>query len=72
MGENIEERLLDEFEYLLKTFDWSYQYSDDHGVWRRGRAHAEAIANKFKELNDHSLELYKKADALYEEYKNGK
>ena len=30
-------------ETLLKTHDWTYNYSDDHGVWRRGQKHANEI-----------------------------
>ena len=30
-------------EECLKTMDWYYDYSDDHGVWKRGRDKAEEI-----------------------------
>ena len=27
----------------LKHHDWTYEYSDDHGVWRSGSAHQDKI-----------------------------
>ena len=30
-------------ETLLKQHDWYYQYSDDHRMWKRGKAEAEEI-----------------------------
>ena len=28
---------------LLRRFDWSYEYSDDHSVWRRGAAEEKKL-----------------------------
>lgn len=27
---------IEEYTEALRRHDWSFQYSDDHGVWRRG------------------------------------
>lgn len=27
----------DQYEHYLKTFDWNYEFSDDHYVWKRGQ-----------------------------------
>ena len=34
---------LQEFYDYLSGHDWSYQYSDDHKEWRKGRDNAEVI-----------------------------
>jgi hypothetical protein len=31
------------YEELLKTHDWTYNYSDDHRYWKKGVAEAEEI-----------------------------
>lgn len=37
--------LFDEYVKQLASHDWAYDYSDDHGVWRRGEAkHKELVA----------------------------
>lgn len=38
----------DAFVNQLKNHDWHFEYSDDHSVWRRGRANLEAIRAKAK------------------------
>jgi len=43
-----EEELWDHFEKCLKAHDWTYNYSDDHGVWRAGEEQA-AHLNKVLE-----------------------
>lgn len=43
---------LKDFYQRLNTFDWTYEMSDDHGVWQRGRAaqgELEAIAKQSPE-----------------------
>lgn len=35
---------------LLKTHDWTYDFSDDGSVWRRGQAQREAIIEALKAL----------------------
>ena len=35
----------DEYLKLLKGHDWYYQYSDDHGVWRKGSQSAKNLVN---------------------------
>ena len=34
---------LDTLEKLLKTHDWTYQYSDDHRVWSKGNEQSKEI-----------------------------
>ncbi len=36
---------LQEFYDLLKAHDWSYQYSDDHRHWSRGRDEHQQLQN---------------------------
>ena len=35
----------DDYLKLLKAHDWTYQYSDDHGVWRKGSQAAQNLVN---------------------------
>lgn len=35
--------LLVELEGLLRTHDWTYQYSDDHRAWTKGNNESQAI-----------------------------
>lgn len=44
--------LLEEFYKELCRFDWWYEYSDDHSVWKRG--------------SDRETELYLKGESLGE------
>lgn len=39
---------LQEYEELLKNHDWYYQYSDDHGVWDRGKTNFEYIIQQYQ------------------------
>lgn len=34
---------LDTLETLLKTHDWTYNYSDDHRAWKKGNEQADEI-----------------------------
>ena len=27
---------IEDYEHMLKGFDWYYEYSDDHRVWKKG------------------------------------
>lgn len=41
-------------EDLTKDFllaDWHYEFSDDYGVYNRGRAQVEKITKQFKDIN---------------------
>lgn len=35
---------LEQYQHLLATHDWFYDYSDDYSVWKRGQEHAAKIA----------------------------
>lgn len=41
----------EQFIKLLKSFDSSYNYSDDHNVWKRGQAQLEDIQTALRELH---------------------
>lgn len=57
---------LEEFEQLLKAHDWTYNYSDDHRVWTRGREQANNIAKARKLLDEKGLK--EEADKLHYKY----
>lgn len=38
------------FERAIRFHDWYYDYSDDYGVWRRGRARHQALDSQRKQL----------------------
>jgi hypothetical protein len=33
----------EEYQAKLKAHDWYYDYSDDHSVWRRGKAERQEL-----------------------------
>jgi hypothetical protein len=37
---------------IKHTTDWSYQFSDDHNVWKSGREQAQILANLGIEVED--------------------
>jgi hypothetical protein len=41
----------------LKTHDWYYEYSDDHSVYSRGRASAQAI-QKMRDAIDEDFKIW--------------
>ena len=53
------------FEKLLDSHDWTYMYSDDHSVWRRGIAESDRINGMLKSL---SVDDQVRAKALYDKY----
>ena len=53
---------LREFDNLLASHDWFYDYSDDYGVWQRGMNQARLIATVRK--------LSERHEALYEIYRD--
>lgn len=55
MAKNQNIKLLIELEDLLKSHDWSYQYSDDHMYFKRGRASEEKIRAKMEECINANL-----------------
>ena len=46
---------LEEFEQLLRTHDWTYNYSDDHRAWTKGREEANKIAKIIKPIKSNIL-----------------
>lgn len=42
---NGEQMTIEEFYKLLEGHDWTYQYSDDFSVWRRGSDRAKQISH---------------------------
>ena len=57
---------LEEFEQLLKAHDWTYNDSDDHRVWTKGREQANNIAKARKLLDEKGLK--EEADKLHYKY----
>lgn len=55
---------LNEFWNMLHNHDWSYNYSDDHSVWRRG----EAQIGEIRAIVEAGGEEYKKLFNEYSEY----
>lgn len=41
--QNANQELIDKYTQLVNSFDLTYEYSDDHNVWRRGNAHHSQI-----------------------------
>ena len=54
-----------EFYRLLQRHDWSYNYSDDHRMWTKGRDEANMIEHILKG-NSHDP----KFRSLYDEYRS--
>ena len=55
---------LNKFWRMLSNHDWTYNYSDDHSVWRRGESQLSAI----KEVVKVGGEEYKNLFDEYSEY----
>lgn len=58
-----------EFEELLRTHDWFYNYADDSRAYEAGRKESVAIRLALTNLENDGLKA--EADALYEKYKRG-
>ena len=39
---------IDMFQQALRSHDWSFEYSDDQEVWRRGRANYQKLLAQVK------------------------
>ena len=61
-GNMNQEELWDHYKACLRRHDWTYNYSDDHGVWRHGvaqRDHLLLIRERVEELDEKTAtELY--------------
>lgn len=58
---------LDHYRRCLACHDWTFEYSDDHSVWRRGCAELAEIQRlqqqldpKFKIWNEYAPNSYKR------------
>jgi len=60
---------MEEYIKLLKSHDWTYDYSDDHSVWQRGSKEADAI-RRLGDKVDPDRELYKKHSPFYDDVKD--
>jgi hypothetical protein len=58
--------ILAQYEEMLKTHDWTYGWSDDFSVWKRGSAQRKKINAMKKELEESGLD--NEAKELYEKY----
>lgn len=58
---------LSEFEELLRTHDWFYNYADDSRAYDKGRKESFAIRLARTNLENEGLKA--EADALFEQYK---
>jgi len=50
---------LTSYENELRRFDWQFEYSDDHSVWREGKTKLAAL-RKVQQLLDHNKEIWNK------------
>lgn len=57
-----------EFEKLLQAHDWTYTYSDDHRVWKKGVAEETQINLARNLLADQGVDKVT-LDELYSKYK---
>ena len=55
-------------EKLLKAHDWSYEFSDDHRVWQRGREERNAINQEQKRLISNGLATEEEVQELTHKY----
>ncbi len=58
---------LDTLETLLKTHDWTYNYSDDHRAWKKGNEQSDEICRQMDICC--GLGLDKIANELYNKYR---
>ena len=58
----------DQFEQLLKTFDWYYSYSDDFRVWKSGNEKYKIIMGMYEQAKQIDLE---RANQLWNMYSKG-
>ena len=58
------ENIIDEFRKLLNAHDWTYEFSDDYRVWKRGtESHAQIhryISNTPEDLRPILIEMHHK------------
>lgn len=42
---------IDQYKQRLSSHDWSYEYSDDHSVWSRGRDERQRLSAQARQLD---------------------
>lgn len=45
---------LEQYKQALTSHDWTFEWSDDHNVWKRGVAQRQALKAAQKELDEHA------------------
>jgi hypothetical protein len=55
-------------EKLLQTHDWSYEFSDDHSVWKRGMSERKAINQEQRRLIGNELATVEEVLELTQKY----
>ena len=58
-------QMLEKYISMLKSHDWTYEYSDDHRMWQRGSDEAGEIRLMAKDI-DPDLKLYKQYSPFHE------
>ena len=53
---------------LLQFHDWSYEFSDDHSVWKRGTAERKAINQEQQRLISNGLATVEEVLELTQKY----
>ena len=53
---------------LLQFHDWTYEFSDDHRVWKRGVAERDNINQEQKRLVDSKLATVEEVQELTNKY----
>jgi hypothetical protein len=53
---------------LLQFHDWSYEFSDDHRVWKRGTDERNAINQEQKRLISNGLATIEEVQELTQKY----
>lgn len=48
---------LEQYKNLLKTHDWTYQYSDDHRAWEKGN-NAQKVLTELAKKVDPSYNIW--------------
>jgi len=61
-----QQKLLKDFYEICTAHDWTYAYSDDHRVWKKGAHRQKLLDHRFNELN--GLGLGEEADAIIKEF----
>jgi len=55
-------------EKLLQAHDWTYEFSDDHSVWKKGMTERSAINQEQKRLVELGLATTEEVQELTQKY----